>query len=192
MEVLPGDRPRPSTGPQGKKPRLSRPQQAPRPSPARHALPLSGIQSQLWQAAAREGNSSGRQASHGDSRRCAHGPRGSQAEGLEPPSPSRAPGALSAAAPAHFHVSVTCWESHNISTLPPARRLPLTRLHPHSPSAFPEGPPAAVTSGLAPMCGFGGRHSIQPTARGHGQGPGKSWGASRPVGQSASSLRDHT
>ena len=127
------------------------------------------------QAAAREGNSSGRQAGscHGDPRCCAHGSSWLPAEGLEPPSPSRATGALlqrrlltsrlrhllgilTASQPSHQPGDCPCGAPSS------------------QPQCLPEGPLLPLSRrGWLPCAGSGGGHSIQPTARGHvvrGQG----------------------
>lgn len=98
------------------------------------------------QAAAREGNSSGRQARATVIPGAAPtAPRGSQLKVWSRPAPAGPLGRFCSGA-CSLHVSVTCW-------------------------------------------GFGGRTQHSAHSKGTcGQGPGKSWGASRSVRQSASSL----
>lgn len=92
------------------------------------------------QAAAREGNSSGRQARATVIPGAAPtAPRGSQLKVWSRPAPA-GPLGLFCSGACSLHVSVTCWGVSQHLNPSTSQEITLTRLHPHSPSAFQRGP----------------------------------------------------
>lgn len=159
-----------------------------------HSLPTSAPYLSSRSKASRAACSSGRRhlsyagSCCGDSRHCAHGSSWLPAEGLGPPRPSRATRGPSAAAPAHFISLSLSADSHNISTLPPARRLPLRGSILTAPVPS-RGPPLPLSrQGWLPCACLGGTQHSAHSEGTCGQGPGKSRGASGSAGQSAGSL----
>lgn len=161
---------------------------SPAGTPASRADPKPAVQ------AAARGRQLLRQAGscHGDSRRCAHGSSWLPAEGLEPPSPSRAPGALLQRA-CSLHVSVTCWGVSQHLNPSTSQEITLTGSILTAPVPS-RGPLLQLSPRLAPMCGFGGRTQHSAHSKGTcGQGAREKLGreqVSGTIGQLTP--RDHT